>query len=498
MLPRLIQETGTSVQVDADAWALAAFSAYLLFVVVIGVIASRRSSEGLGSFFLAGRSLNRWVVALSAVVSGRSAWLLLGVSGMAFTRGLSALWAVAGYTLVEALLFLYYAPRLRRASEEYDAITVTDYLAGRFPGSQKPIRIVFSVIIVAFMVGYISSQFVAGGKAFGSSFGISATAGIALTSVIVLGYTVTGGFLAVSLTDMVQAVLMAVALIVLPVLATARAGGVGEVLATVSAVDTSLIDPLAISVGVAIGFLGIGLGSPGQPQILVRYMSIKNPADLKAAAVVATVWNSAMALGAVAVGLVGRVYFPDVASLPNGDTENLFPAMAMLHLHPALFGVVVASIFAAIMSSADSQLLVGVSSVVRDCYQKAFGLGSKMTDRQMVTISRLTTVLIVLAALLLGFVAEGLVFWLVLFAWAGLGAAIGPTTVLALFWKGTTGWGVIVGAIAGTIVTVVWESHPVLQPLLYELVPGFAAGLLTTWLVSLMTAVGGGKNPPPE
>ena len=491
MLARLIQEATTSVQVDANAWALGAFSAYLLFVVVIGIIASRKSSEGLGSFFLAGCSLNRWVVALSAVVSGRSAWLLLAVSGMAFTRGLSALWAVAGYTFVEALLFLYYAPRLRRASEEYDAITITDFLAGRFPEAQKPIRLVFSVIIVAFMVGYISSQFVAGGKAFGSSFGISPNAGIALTAVIVLGYTVTGGFLAVSLTDMVQAVLMAVALVVLPILATVRAGGVSEVLATVSAVDATLIDPLAISVGVAIGFLGIGLGSPGQPQILVRYMSIRNPSDLRAAAVVATAWNSVMALGAVAIGLVGRVYFPDVASLPGGDTENLFPALAMLHLHPALFGVVVASIFAAIMSSADSQLLVGVSSVVRDCYQKAFGLGSRMTDRQMVTLSRVTTVGMVLAALFLGFVAEGLVFWLVLFAWAGLGAALGPTTVLALFWKGTTGWGVIAGGVAGTLVTVVWESHPKLQPLIYELVPGFMVGLLATWAVSRMTSGSG-------
>ena len=470
-----------------DGYAVAAFVGYLAIVTGIGVYASRFSSAGMAEFFVGGRKMGRFVVALSAVVSGRSAWLLLGVSGMAYANGPSAAWAVTGYIVAEVFLFLFYARRLRRFSEANDCVTLPDFFAARLGDHSGRLRAVLAVVILIFMISYVSSQFVAGGKAFAASFNVDPTSGILLTGVIVLLYTTVGGFLAVSLTDALQACFMIFALVVLPIVAIADRGGLSAVLDQLQAIDPTMIDPYAISVGAAIGLMGIGLGSPGNPHILVRYMSIGDPEQLRYSAVIGTIWNVVMAWGALFIGLVGRVYFPNVTMLPGQDTENLYPMLAQLHLHPVLFGIVVASIFAAIMSTADSQLLVATSSVVRDVYERLIARDRELSQRTLVAYSRTVVVVLVAAALAFGFAAERLVFWLVLFAWAGLGAALGPTSILALYWKRTTGTGVIAGLITGTLVTIVWNRIPVLKAALYELVPAFAASLLVTVVVSRLT-----------
>lgn len=478
--------------VSADGYAITAFVAYLLILIGIGSYTARFSSKGISEYFIGGRSVNRFVVALSAVVSGRSAWLLLGVTGMAYSMGPSAIWAVLGYVLVELFLFLFYARRLRNFTEARNCITVPDFFAARFNDKDGILRILLVVIFLIFMVGYISAQFVAGGKAFATGFGLTMNQGILLTAVIVVLYTILGGFLAVSLTDMVQAFFMILALLVLPWIAISNFGGLIQLLTELQRMDLMYVDPFAISAGAAIGFFGIGLGSPGNPHILSRYMSIKNSAQLKTAAVVGTIWNVLMGWGAVFIGLAGRAWFPEIEMLPAGDTENLFPLLAQQHLHPVLFGVVLASIFAAIMSTADSQLLVAASSVVRDVYDKRIRRGEAIPQKKLVLYSRIVVFLIVILSLLFGYLAEELVFWLVLFAWAGLGASVGPTSILALYWKGTTRAGVIAGLISGTSVTIIWYFIPALSEMMYELVPGFIAGLLATWLVSLWS------SPAPE
>ncbi|WP_069130411.1 sodium/proline symporter [Rhodohalobacter halophilus] len=473
--------------VSFDSNAAIAFVAYLLLIIGIGIYASRFSSKGISEYFIGGRKMNRFVVALSAVVSGRSAWLLLGVTGMAYSQGPSAIWAVLGYIVVEIFLFLYYGRRLRNFTGKRNCITVPDFFAERFSDDDGKLRITIVFIILIFMIGYISSQFVAGGKAFASGFRMETSSGILMTAAIVLVYTIVGGYLAVSLTDMFQAIFMLLALVILPIVAILNVGGLMEILQTLGTMDSMYIDPFAISVGAAIGFLGIGLGSPGNPHILARYMSIDDPRQFTYAAVVGTTWNVLMAWGAVFVGLAGRVYFPDVSMLPGSDTENLFPMLAQLHLHPILFGVVLASIFAAIMSTADSQLLVAASSVVRDLYEKVLKKGEEVSQKKLVLYSRIVVFAIVTLALLFGFYAEDLVFWLVLFAWAGLGAAIGPTSILALYWKGTTRAGIFAGLFTGTFVTIAWYLTPILKESMYELIPGFIAAGLATWLVSLFT-----------
>lgn len=474
-----------AVSAGAPAWG--AFITYLVLIIGIGFYASRRASAGLGEFFLAGRKLHRYVVALSAVASGRSAWLLIGFTGIAYKMGASAVWALAGYITVEFFLFLLYAPRLRRFSESYDCITLPDFYAERFEDRRGVLRILLAVIILLFMVSYVAAQFAGGGKAFAAGFGLQPTTGVLLTAGIVLLYTLLGGFLAVSLTDVFQALLMIVALVVLPITAIVHMGGWGIVQETLAALDPSLLDPAAIGLGALIGFLGIGLGSPGNPHILVRYMAIRDAKQLRTSAVLGTAWNIVMGLGALYVGLVGRALFPAASQLPGGDTEKLYPILAQQHLHPLLFGVVVASIFAAIMSTADSQLLVAASSVVRDVYEKVLKKGQTLPQKRLVLLSRIVVVLLVLAALGFGAVAEKVVFWLVLFAWAGLGAAIGPTSILALFWKRTTRAGVIAGLITGTVATILWYYTPALKSRLYELVPAFFLSLVVTVVVSLLT-----------
>ena len=475
------------ISVALDPYAVGAFIAYLLLLVGVGIYASRFSSQGISEYFIGGRKMNRFVVALSAVVSGRSAWLLLGVTGMAYAQGPSAIWAVVGYIVIELFLFLYYARRLRNFTEKRDCLTVPDFFAERFGDKNGLLRITIVVIFLVFMIGYISAQFVAGGKAFASGFGMDMNTGIITTALIVVLYTIVGGFLAVSLTDMFQAIFMILALVILPAVAIYDFGGLGFLLDQLSAMDGMYVDPFALSVGAAIGFVGIGLGSPGNPHILARYMSIDDSKQLKMAAVIGTIWNVLMAWGAVFIGLAGRAYFPDVSMLPAEDTENLFPMLAQLHLHPVLFGVVLASIFAAIMSTADSQLLVAASSVMRDVYEKIIKKGETVPQKTLVLYSRIVVFALVVISLLFGFLAEELVFWLVLFAWAGLGASIGPTSVLALYWKGTTRAGIFAGLITGTVVTIAWYYLPVLKDAIYELIPGFIAALLATWLVSLFT-----------
>ncbi len=479
------------VSLAVDEYAVGAFIGYLLLLVGIGIYSARFSSEGISEFFIGGRQINRFVVALSAVVSGRSAWLLVGVTGMAYAQGASAVWAVVGYVIVELFLFLYYARRLRNFSETYNCITVPDFFAERFNDKNGYLRIALVVVFLIFMVSYVSAQFVAGGKAFASSFGLTQTNGIVLTAIIIMAYTVLGGFLAVSLTDMFQAIFMVFALVVLPFIAIWEAGGLTQVLSQLSSMEVEFVDPLAIGVGGFLGFVGIGLGSPGNPHILARYMSIDDPKQLRWSAVVGTIWNVLMGWGAIFIGLAGRAYFPEADLLPAGDTENLYPALAQQHLHPIIFGVVVASIFAAIMSTADSQLLVAASAVVRDLYDKLYKKGVEISQKKLVRYSRIVVVVLVAIALLFSLIAQELVFWLVLFAWAGLGAAIGPTSILALYWKGTTRKGIFAGLITGTVVTIVWYYIPVLKDNLYELIPAFILSLVATWLVSRYT-----KKPP--
>ena len=460
---------------------------YFIVVIVIGIYASRFSSKGISEYFIGGRQMGRLVVALSAVVSGRSAWLLLGVSGLAYLKGITAIWAVTGYIVVEFLLFIYYAPRIRRFSEQNDCITLPDFYAARFNDKSGFLRILVVIIFIVFMVTYVSSQFVAGGKAFTAHLGISEQSGLLITALIILIYTILGGFMAVSLTDVFQAMVMILVLVGLPLTGIIGKGGMENVIMELKSIDHEMLDLFRQPALAILGLVGIGLGSPGNPHIIVRYMSIRDQTQFKWTAVVGTIWNIIMAAGAISIGLVGRTYFNSPDLLPNGDQENIYVSLANLLVNPFLAGLIIASIFAAIMSTADSQLLIAASSIVRDIYEKMIRKETEISQKQLTRWSRVVVLMIVLVAVVLAFSIKEQILWFVLFAWAGLGAAIGPTSLLALFWKKTTKEGVIGGLIAGSATVFIWKSSKILSAALYELIPGFIMALVLTIIISLFT-----------
>ena len=481
------------------ALTITAFSLYLLGMVAIGIFCARFYTKTMGDFYLGGRRMSDWVVALSAVVSGRSSWLILGVSGIAFAKGISAVWAVVGYITVELLMFNFVGKRLRRYTQMVDAITLPDFYEARFRDRRHILRLTSVIIIVVFMIFYISAQLTAGGKTFCQSFTLGdeySLHSVLLTATIVLLYTIVGGFVAVSLTDVLQAAFMIFGLVVLPMVAVINLGGLDVLyIAIEDAGGFPMVDPWALGLGGIAGYLGIGLGSPGNPHILIRYMSIRRPELLRKSALVGTFWNVLMAWGAVFVGLVARaqvemgIRSAEMAS----DPERIFPSLAAQHLHPFLVGLMIAAVFAAIMSTVDSQLLVASSAVSRDFYQKIIKEQTNVPERRMVFLSRAVILVMLVVATIIATIAikypstKHIVFWLVLFAWGGLGASFGSTLLLALFWKGATKWGVFAGLISGTAVTIVWKSVPFLKAIVYELIPAFGISFLLVIVVSLIT-----------
>jgi SSS family transporter len=277
---------------------------------------------------------------------------------------------------------------------------------------------------------------------------------------------------------------MIFALMILPIIAIIHFGGIGKLLSNLKDVSPGYIDTFSISIGALISYLGIGFGSPGNPHILNKYMSIENPEKLNKTGLIGTIWNVLMAWGAIFIGLAGRAFYHDVANLPNKDPENVYPLLGSQHLHPFLFGLTIAAIFAAIMSTASSQLLVASSAVVRDFYQKIMAKGKNIPEKRLVLTSRVITFLVALVALVFAAYANKLVFYLVLFAWGGLGAAFGPSILLSLYWKKTTKEGVMAGILVGSLTEIIWYLIPALKAIISEWVPAFSLSFITVVLVS--------------
>lgn len=469
--------------------AMTVFVVTLFLPVIVGFITLRRT-KSQSDFFVGGRAMNRIVVALSAVSSGRSSWLVLAVSGMAYQLGTGAVWAVLGYTTVEFFQFIYIGRRLRAKTQEYGSITLLDYFESRYGDARHLLRITGAVIIGIFITAYVSAQLFAGAKTLGSALDIQLGWCLLISAALILVYMVLGGYIAVAYNDVVRAVVMLAGLVVLPVVGLFHVGGAGALTELLTALDPKYIDPFSLGAGAVIGFLGIGLGSPGQPHILVRYMSIDDPDKLRSSAVIGTAWNVLLGLGAVTIGLLGRAVVPAIENLPNQDSEMVYLVLSSEYFGPALYGLLVGGIFAAILSTADSQLLVVASTFVRDVYEKIVKKREAIDESAKLRLSRWVVVLSGALALVLAFVAEDLVFWLVLFAWGGLGASLGPAVIFSLYWRRTTRFGVLAGMIVGTVVTIAWKLWLKGPTGIYELIPAFLCSALAVVVVSVLS-----RNP---
>jgi SSS family solute:Na+ symporter len=469
-----------------DPFAFTVFLLTLLLPIGIGLLAMLKT-KNQSDFFIGGRVMNKIVVALSAVSSGRSSWLVLGLSGMAYTLGSGAVWAIVGYITVEAFQFVYLGKKLRDETQVMDSITLLDYFDSRFGDKKNLIRITGAIIIGLFMTAYVAAQFNAGAKTIATALDFSLELSLVISGLLILVYMVLGGYVAVAYNDVVRAVIMLIGLVVLPVVGIIFLGGIGTLNDMLYNLNPAMINPFSLSAGVIIGFVGIGLGSPGQPHIVVRYMSIDQSKNLTYSAVVGTVWNIILGIGAVCIGLVGRAVFPDVSTLPDNDPEMIYLVLSSKYFGTVFYGLLVGGIFAAILSTADSQLLVVASTFVRDIYEKVLRKNNVINEADKLKLSRIVVILSGVAAIVLAYIAKDLVFWLVLFAWGGLGASFGPALILSLYWERTTKAGIVAGMTTGTLITIVWKLWLKEPTGIYELIPAFFGAVLVILFVSLFS-----------
>jgi sodium/proline symporter len=450
---------------------------------------SRKETHSLKGYYLAGKKLPYWVVAFSTNATGESGWLLLGLTGMGYAVGAQAYWVIVGEMIGIWLSWTLISRRLKRLSDETDSITVPDVLAAPFDDRLHVIRAIAVLIIVLMVTTYVSAQMVATGKAFSGFVELDYRAGVIVGAIIIISYTIVGGYKAVSYTDVVQGVLMLAGLIIVPIVAINAAGGWSGMTATLDSYDPAFTDMFAVlGTGTAgwvavISFAAIGLPFLGVPQLLVRYMSARDEGELKKARLVSITVLFIFLFGAVTAGIAGRALFPNLA-----DSELVFPTLASELFHPLLTGVLLVIVLSAIMSTVDSLLLLASSSIVRDTMQKM--LGNKSSEARLAGYGKIVTVIIgVIAVFVALFMAENkLIFWFVLFSWSGLGAAFGPTILLLLLDKRTTGPGVAAGMLGGFLTSIIWVQFIKADAYgLYEAIPGFIVGALATIIVSRLT-----------
>lgn len=470
---------------------LAVLIGYGVVLLLFGLW-GRRGSRTVAGYYVADKRLPAWVIAFSSSATGESAWLLLGLTGMGYAVGFHAFWVVLGEVLGVALGWTFVARPFKEFTDRYESITVPDYLESRFRDTTNAFRIIGAIIIFSMVMAYTAAQLNAMGKAFNSFLGTTYVAGVLIGAAIILFYTAVGGFRAVAYSDVLQGVMMFLGLLVLPFVGFAAAGGWDAVIEAVRAQDPSLLTALGPTGGglagiISIaGFVAVGLAFLGAPQLLVRWMAARDQRQIVHGGLIAVICIIVFDLGAVFTGIAGRALFPGLA-----DPEVILPTMTT-GLMPAIFvGVYLVIVLAASMSTVDSLLILVSSAIARDVVQKT--MRSALADHRIALLGQLATVVLGIGALLFALGEVRVIFWFVLFAWSGLACAFTPVVLLSLFWKRTTRAGAIAGMVAGFLTAVLWvvflKAHAYE---LYEMIPGFAAGLLVTVAVSLLT------TPPPD
>ena len=486
---------------------------YMLAVIGIGFAFARRANRSSDDYFLGGRTLGPWVTAMSAEASDMSGWLLMGLPGVAYWCGVAdAAWTAIGHGLGTYINWLITSRRLRRYSEKANAITLPEFFSNRFHESGKVIMTIAALFILIFFTVYASSCLVTCGKLFSTLFGFDYVPMMIVGAVFVLLYTIIGGFLAESASDFMQAVVMIIALVIVVTVGCISAGGIDDVLTNAGQIPGFLdffgiATPVTDANGVqqvvngapqfgeagtysalsVASCLAWGLGYFGMPQVLLRFMAIREERELTRSRRIATVWVVISLTVAVFIGIMGRQLFPTELTT-SSDAENVFILLATRLLPPVIAGLVMAGILAATISSSDSYLLIAASAFAKNIYQ---GLVKKdASDKQVLWMSRLALLVICAIAIVIALDENSVIFTIVSFAWAGFGATFGPLMLFSLFWKRTNRAGAIAGMIGGGVMVFVWNL--LVRPLgglwdIYELLPAFIFSSICIVVVSLLT-----------
>lgn len=489
---------------SAQLCILLAIVAYLLAMLGVGVWFAKKNNS-VDDFYLGGRKLGPFVTAMSAEASDMSSWLLMGLPGVAYLTGLAeASWTAIGLAIGTYLNWLIVARRIRRYSIRLDAITVPQFFSKRWGDDKNLLSAIAAVVIIVFFIPYTASGFSACGKLFSTLFGMEYMTAMLISAAVIVLYTVMGGFLAASFTDLVQSVIMTVALIVVLGYGVTKAGGMDAVVSNAQSLAgylslTNIHDPATggsnpYSLLTICSLLAWGLGYFGMPHILLRFMAIEDEKKLPLSRRVASVWVVISMGIAIFIGVVGNGMTKAGALDQLADAETIVVRIASLissHgvLAALLAGIILAGILAATMSTADSQLLAASSSVSQNLMGEFFGV--KLDGKKSMLLARGTMVVIALIAAFMARDPNSSVFRVVSFAWAGFGAAFGPVVLFALFWKRSNKWGALAGMISGGVMVFVWKY--LIAPMggawgIYELLPAFVVACIAIVTVSLATA----------
>ena len=499
---------------EGDAFVVLAILIYFIVVLTIGFVYAKRSNSSASEYFLGGRKVGPWFTALSAEASDMSGYLLMGLPGLAYWCGASDVgWTAIGLAIGTYLNWLLVAKRLRKYSVvANDSITLPGFYSNRFHDDKNIIATVAAVIILIFFCVYCGSCFVTCGKLFNSLFGWDYSVMMVFGALIVFLYTMVGGYLSVVATDFVQGCLMFCALAVVVIGSITMTGGLDNTVAFLSDIPgylsmTSIATPTVDADGVQAvagsqplfgeageyGLLTIvstmswGLGYFGMPQVLVRFMGIRSEEEVKTSRRIAIVWVVISMFCAVMIGIIGRYLMP-VELLSQSSAESIFIVLSKTML-PAFFcGLVVSGILAASMSSASSYLLITGSSVAENIFRGVFKKNA--TDNQVLIVSRITLAAVLVFGCFVAWDENSVIFNVVSYAWAGLGASFGPLTLFCLYWRRTTKQGAIAGMITGAAMVLIW--HNLIKPLggvfgIYELMPAFLCSCLAIVIVSLLS-----------
>ncbi len=467
------------------------FVLYLIALIVIGYLGEKKYSGTYEDFVSAGKSLGFFVTALSAAASSESAWVMLGLSGLGYSKGVVAYWAAIGCVFGYLINWLFVIAPVRKISGEVNALTLADFVENTLNDKKHFLRIIGSVVVVFFMLVYVISQFIGAGKTLHGMGLTTYENGVLIGSIIIGAYVLMGGYAAVCWTDALQGVLMAGIMIGIPIFAIFKAGGILNVFHMLQNMGMASLFNLKNatlwgSLGFIFGSLGIGLGYQGMPHVVIRYITVKDEREGKISGLVATLWGVFVLFGSVTLGLCGRVLFSSLK-----DPEQVLPKFASLYLHPILAGIVLAAITAAIMSTADSQLMYAATSLINDLWLKI--TKKNVDEKKLVLYTRITIFLFMVIAILFALQNVKVIYTFVLYAWGALGAAFSPMVLSILYFKRFNKWGALANLIVGPLVVVVWTSIPFLKDMLYELIPGFFVSLIAGILVSYLTDKDRGK-----
>ena len=495
--PKYYNARGTLLSgVTLDAMVLVAFILYFAIVLLIGFYFYGRSNN-LGDYILGGRSMNPYVTALSAQASDMSSWLLMGLPGAVMLLGLGEAWIGIGLAIGSYLSWLFVAKKLRKHSVVAgNALTVPEFFSNRYKDNKGYLRLICSIAILFFFVIYVASGFKGCGTILTTIFPeLSVTIAMAIGALIVIVYTFMGGYKAVCWTDFVQGILMLFAVVLVPMAAMNQLGGWGEVTAALDNVGFDNFLNLFYDGGKPLSFIAIlsllawAFGYFGMPHIVVRYMSIRNPEEVKVARRVSLAWIVIALTAAIMVGIIGRAYymnaFPDDPGVENFNAEHIFIYMAGDLFIPIVAGLLYAAVMAAIMSTADSQLLVASSAITNDLLGKSNRF--KLSAQQLMWVSRGIVVAVAVFALILAVFGGSNIMGLVSYAWAGFGASFGPLMILSLYWKRMNLPGALAAVISGFATVILWNTFLTSSTGIYELLPGFIISFIVGVIVALAT-----------